>query len=462
MSTSAPLLDWSWQPQPRAEAWINTLVHRALAALPGAARLATQINTVTGTRIIDWIDTLSVSAADEPDVRAAGFVEADHDPASFERVWAHPGGQFPRLVQAAGAPLQLWLACEDIVDACARHVHGPDMPGGIPDPVIHGAPLSPLRTACVATGQSSELWLVERCGGTGYAPAPADPARTLAAAEVLERFRCRRRSPSQTGVDHALALIDDAIERIGVDQACALFFRAERALWQHRNRAAQVQRARQDRLGLGWANADHHTYRSSRAAFAGLIAVLERLGFQLRERFYAGREAGWGAQVLFQPRAGVVVFADVDLSPDEVLADFAHAPLPERDTLGTVGLWCALHGEAFLEAGLHHLACRADFGAVREQLDRSSGIAHMAPFSEFPHLKQAFTTGERWPVDLGRIDALARSGRISAEQADGFRAQGAIGSHLESIERNAGFQGFNQTGISEIIAATDPRAQPSP
>jgi hypothetical protein len=187
--------------------------------------------------------------------------------------------------------------------------------------------------------------------------------------------------------------------------------------------------------------------------------VLERLGFQLRERFYAGREAGWGAQVLFQPRAGVVVFADVDLSPDEVMADFAHEPLPERDNLGTVGLWCALHGEAFLQAGLHHLACRSDFTALRDQLDRASGIAQMPPFTDFPHLKQAFTTGERWAVDPARIDALERGGRISADQALAFRAEGAIGSHLESIERNAGFQGFNQTGISEIIAATDPRAQ---
>jgi hypothetical protein len=438
------------------------LVQRALAALHEAARLATQLHDLTGTRILDWIDTLSISAADEAELRAAGFVEVDQDPAPFERVWVHPGGQFPRIVQAASAPMQLWLACEDIVDFCARHAGGADVAAGPMDgPVINGAPLSLLRKARIAAGPAAELWIVERCGGTGYAVAPADASRTLAAAQVLERFRCRRRSAGsdQAGFAHARALIDEAIAAVGVDQACALFFRAEREAWQRRNHAAQVQRARQDRLGLGWANADHHTYRSSRAPFAELIAMLERLGFQRRERFYAGREAGWGAQVLFQPRAGVVVFADVDLSPDEVLADFAHQPLPERDTLGTVGLWCALHGEAFLQAGLHHLACRSDFTTLRDQLVRVSNIAQMPPFTDFPHLKQAFTTGERWPVDPGRIDALAHGGRISAAQASAFRAEGAIGSHLESIERNAGFQGFNQTGISEIIAATDPRAQ---
>ena len=39
------------------------------------------------------------------------------------------------------------------------------------------------------------------------------------------------------------------------------------------------------------------------------------------------------------------------------------------------------------------------------------------------------------------------------------REQGAIGSHLENLERNEGFKGFNQTGVSEIISATDPRKQ---
>ena len=43
------------------------------------------------------------------------------------------------------------------------------------------------------------------------------------------------------------------------------------------------------------------------------------------------------------------------------------------------------------------------------------------------------------------------------DQARQFHEQGAIGSHLENLERNEGFKGFNQTGVSEIISATDPR-----
>jgi len=235
-----------------------------------------------------------------------------------------------------------------------------------------------------------------------------------------------------------------------------LFFTAEREYWQGRNHAGAVQYERQNRLGLGWANHDHHTYRSSRSAFPQLIATLELMGFQCRERFYAGREAGWGAQVIEQPQARVVIFADVDLSPEEVADDFAHQALPARDHLGTVGLWCELHGEAFFQAGMHHLEAQFDFDAARDQL-AAVGVETMAPFTYFPHLKQAFTKGETWQIDPRRCEHLLCQGLITPEQCDRFRHEGALGSHLEILERNDGYKGFNQTGISEIITRTDPR-----
>jgi hypothetical protein len=81
----------------------------------------------------------------------------------------------------------------------------------------------------------------------------------------------------------------------------------------------------------------------------------------------------------------------------------------------------------------------------------------MKPFSDFPYLRQAFTEGERWTVLPRRIDRLLERGLITQEQANQFRDHGAIGSHLENLERNDGFKGFNRKGVSEIIAATDPR-----
>jgi hypothetical protein len=257
--------------------------------------------------------------------------------------------------------------------------------------------------------------------------------------------------------NEAESLIDSAIADLGPDLTCDLFFAAEREYWQRRNRAAQFQKARQDRLGLGWANHDHHTYRSSRKHFSRLIGLWEKLGFQLRERFYAGAEAGWGAQVCEQPNTGIITFNDVDLSPEELLNDFSHNPLPERHDLGTVGLWCALHGESFLQAGMHHLECQFDFDSLKEQMEREANIKVMKPFTDYPYLRQAFTEGERWPVKEERLAALLKNGQITQEQAQKFREQGAIGSHLENLERNEGFKGFNQKGVSEIIAKTDPR-----
>ena len=268
--------------------------------------------------------------------------------------------------------------------------------------------------------------------------------------------RPRDFSTEREGFAHTRGQIESASADLGVDWACSLFFAAERDYWMSRNRAARVQYGRQQALGLGWGNHDHHTYRSSRGCFHELIRSLELLGFDCRERFYAGREAGWGAQVLEQPACGIVVFADVDLSPDEVAGDFAHQPLAPREELGTVGLWCQLHGESFLQAGLHHLECQFDFDAAREQL-ATAGVPTMAPFTDFPYLKQAFTQGEIWPVEPNRIDAALTAGSITPGQADRFRRDGALGSHLEILQRNDGYKGFNQSGVSEIIARTDPR-----
>jgi hypothetical protein len=227
-----------------------------------------------------------------------------------------------------------------------------------------------------------------------------------------------------------------------------------------RNHAARVQKQRQDKLGLGWGNHDHHTYRCSRRLFPDLVGFLQKLGLQKRERFYAGSEAGWGAQVMESPTVGIVVFADVDLQPNEVDEDYADQTLPATESLGTVGLWCELHGDSFLQAGMHHLEARFDFTRLREQL-AEAGVGTMKPFSDFPFLKQAFTEGERWPVNPVRIERLSQAGLITAAQAETFRRDGAIGSHLENLQRKGGYKGFNQQAVSVIIAETDPRRSPA-
>ncbi len=444
--------NYGWQTEPQAADWVKESTAAFRDGLPFLKSLGERMAAETGTRLVDWIDHFQLP--DKPSVRqplqAVGFVPQVDAEATR---WQHRGGLFPEFCLVSNQRPHLALKVESVADfLAAHHLDAP----------IDGDVLGVLRMATVAADEVGELRVIERHGCRQHQPPQQSAAEVLATLKHQEAFLLRRRDfeAPQQGFAHAQGLIEASKRDLGTDHTCDLFFAAERRYWQQRNRAAQVQKARQDALGLGWANHDHHTYRSSREHFADLIRVLESLGFQCRERFYGGAEAGWGAQVLEQQATGIVIFADVDLTPAEVSGDFAHNGLPPRSQLGTVGLWCKLHGEAFLQAGMHHLECQFDFAAAREQL-AAVGIETMAPFTDFPHLKQAFTKGERWPIDSRRIDRLLSQGLITAKQADSFREAGGIGSHLEILERNEGYKGFNQTGISEIIRETDPRhAQP--
>jgi hypothetical protein len=83
----------------------------------------------------------------------------------------------------------------------------------------------------------------------------------------------------------------------------------------------------------------------------------------------------------------------------------------------------------------------------------------MKPFSDFPFLRQAFTAGERWAVDRRKLDRALEIGLIDSEQHAKFREEGAIGSHLENLQRREGYKGFNQKSVSAILEAVDPRRQ---
>ena len=325
---------------------------------------------------------------------------------------------------------------------------------------IEGDPLTRFRRTLASDERGTCLYAVERRGYRGFVSASAKRGASDALLSAYELWQTRRRSflDADDGYALSLALLDQLISMVGRDLACHVVFVGERIYWQRRNRAAQIQRARQDRLGLGWGNHDHHTFRSSRSQFVHLMQGMEKMGFERRERYYAGDQAGWGAQIMEQPVEGIVVFSDVDLMPEETRIDFSREPLPSASKLGTVGLWTGLHGESFLDAGMHHLEARFDHALCRDQL-ASLGIDTMKPFSDFEFLKQAFTVGERWPVSRDRAQRLLNEGLIDAAQFQTFSTEGAIGSHLENLQRKGGFKGFNQQSVSAIIAAVDPRKQ---
>jgi hypothetical protein len=446
---------FDWPVCHEAEDFLLERMDNFLSRHAFARDLARRMRDETGTLLIDWTDHLILGSAAIDDLKSLGFVpDAGAETHSGQQAWHHPEAMLPRVLvdPSLGARLDVMaIHVESIIDFMAVH--------GIAH-AVEGDPMS--RCRCVEAdheGDASFL-VVERRGYRGYVSAPADPAAAVMLMKASELWRTRRRCHDDiaTGFADALALIDRLIAMVGRDLACHVVFDGERRFWQSRNRAARIQKARQDQLGLGWANHDHHTFRSSREGFVPLMNVMDKLGFERRERYYAGEQAGWGAQIMEQTVEGIVVFCDLDLLPEDVKTDFSRQPLPPSPKLGTVGLWVGLHGESFLDAGMHHLECRFDHALLRDQL-AGEGIGTMKPFSDFPFLKQAFTEGERWRVRPERAKRLLDEGRIDEAQYRTFLAEGAIGSHLENLQRKGGFKGFNQQSVSAIIAATDPRLQ---
>jgi hypothetical protein len=437
---------FDWSTHPEAEALTSALAAEALSASRPAAALADSVTRATSTHLSDWLDHVSGPVAPAR-LAAAGFVDGH---GTAPGVWRHPGAQLPAVV--AGPARSLALRVDDAAAFSTAH-------GGA-GPVV-GSPGAGMRAAVVLDGAVRVLGVERRSWTSGVSPVESGDGEQLAAVRARRLWAERPRTAfgmydGAAGVADARRRAEQMVALVGADLAASYVMEEERAFWQRRNTAAAVQHARQDRLGLGWGNHDHHTFRSSREAIRGLIEVLVVLGFSLRERFYAGDDAGWGAQVLEQSGAGLVVFADVDLTPDEVAVDFASAELPASEDLGTVGLWCALHGESLLAAGMHHLEGQFDFDRLRDDLAERS-IGQMRPFSNLPHLRQAFTEPERWPVDPSRLAALVSAGSLSTEKAREFAVGGAAGSHLENLARRGGFKGFNQANVSDTMRATDPR-----
>ncbi len=452
---------FQWLRHPNAEIYVAGLLDEFVTAMPMVRDLAESLLARTGSRLVDWLDYLELAdgALLRGQLAALGFEPEDVPTEPDDTVYYHPGAVVPRILlrsgtaTAPGTPLAGAIQVEDVSHfLMANQLAAP----------IEGTLVSPYRRANVWQKDGRRFLVVERRGHAGFVPSEMPPDYPLRYLHAFEQWATRPRifTDEREGMEQTLNLARALVSDIGTDTAAWIAFAAERAHWQRRNRAGQIQKARQDSLGLGWANHDHHTFRSSRAVLPLLVEILETFGFRPRERFYAGAEAGWGAQVMEQPVCRLAVFADVDLSPDEVEGDFAHNPLPPREELGTVGLWCALHGESMLDAGLHHLAARFDFDTATESL-AEWGIDMMRPFSDFTYLRQAFTRGEQWPVAPDRLERLI-TGSLAAKsinpgQRAKFVQQGAIGSHLENIQRGEGFKGFNQQTISDIMHRTDPR-----
>ncbi|MEX1012557.1 MAG: hypothetical protein WDZ27_02575 [Waddliaceae bacterium] len=448
MTTQSP---FEWQRHPKAEQLIMNALESACEQNSMIESLREDLLNFTSTRLFDWADhiTLGYSPQLEQDLIEFGF-EAVHASADY-RVFAHPGAQLPRVVvYDHDEPVRgVAITVDSIADfLMVRGIHA----------IIEGIPYSGYRRSRVSDENGVELLIVERRGTQTLEPTYPDSDYVEKYLDALEKWQTRPRSldDEDLAMEQTLTIAEDLVRTLGKDLAAWVVMEGERKYWQSRNFAAQLQKNRQDKLGMGWANHDHHTFRSSRRQFTHLIRLLEMLGFHCRERYYAGQQGGWGAQIMENSRCGLVCFCDLDLSPEEVEIDFAHHPLPELSKLATVGLWCELHGDSILNAGMHHLEAQFMFSELKDDLDHL-GVAMMEPFSDFPYLKQAFTSGELWQVAPSRVNRLLQQGKITHQEADKFISYGAVGSHLENLQRREGYKGFNQKNVSYIIKKTDPR-----
>ncbi|WP_284452656.1 hypothetical protein [Parachlamydia acanthamoebae] len=440
-----------WQCHPKAEAFVLEIVEHATHLNPFIEQLNLHLLQQTSTRLFDWVDHVvsGYSPLIENQLNEAGFTAEFAAPTY--RVFSHPGAQLPRVIlkDQEQEGIGIALKVENIADFLMVHT----ISGW-----IEGSPYSGFRRCLISTQNHCKLWVVERRGTLTMEPTYPPETDQINYIDAVEKWQSRPRvlDDENQAMQRALLLAEEIVELVGRDLAAWIVLEVERKYWQLKNTAGQIQKNRQDRLGFGWANHDHHTFRSSRERFHSLVRLFEILGFHCRERFYAGQEAGWGAQVMENSRCGLVLFLDVDLSAEELEFDFSHHPLLPKKHLGTVGLWCALHGDSILQSGMHHLEAQFMFDQLAHDLN-SQGIKMMDPFSSFPYLRQAFTAGERWHVNPHRIQRLVEEGKISHEEADKFSKEGAIGSHLENLQRREGYKGFNQKNVSYIIKKTDPR-----
>ncbi len=439
-----------WERHAEAEQWCLDILDFCMRKNNAISRFNELLIRQTSSRMLDWIDHLLWRDSKQARMKLEelGFVrQADTDHLAFY----HPGALLPGIVLAgnrAGSEAGVAVHVENIADFLQANRLSSKIEGGS---------LSAYRRAMVLRESNIDFLAVERVGAIDYEPDYPSDAYLRTYLEGFEACQRRLRNGDENEIfADAFRLVDRLTEQLGTGTAAHIFCRAERTYWLSRNLAARMQLNRHSALGLGWGNQDHLTFRSSRRNFSKLVDLFRRLGFQNRERFYAGAEAGWGAQVMENPVAGITLFLDVDLTPEEVSTDFSGEELKSRDELGTVGLWCALHGDSILQAGMHHVAARFEFERLLEDLAQY-GVKYMPPFSNFPYLKQAFSVAEKWQVDPKRVDELIKRKSITREQGDQFLSQGAVGSHLENIQRREGYKGFNRKNVSAIIRETDPR-----
>ncbi|MFC1725486.1 hypothetical protein ACFL4T_07645, partial [candidate division KSB1 bacterium] len=309
---------------PEADKFCAITWNEIISRSPEIHTFERDLLVIAGVKLIDLIDFFILPDKNNTasELESYGYKKEEIEIENTYRVFNHPLSILPRFllksVEKSGNDFPLGAGFK--VENLNRFLEVNQIAAE-----IEGANHSPFRKAKIWSGKKIEIFAVERNGYRGFNTSENNRDFELTYKNIYDKWDSRQRvfNNSVEGMIETLKLSGSLASDADKHLAANIIFKVERKFWQSKNKAGQMQYDLQDKYGIGWINHDHHTFRSSRITFHMLIQILESLGFVPREKFYAGAEAGWGAQVMEQPECGLLVFADVDLSPEELEGDFA-------------------------------------------------------------------------------------------------------------------------------------------
>ncbi len=400
-----------WSDYSEAHAFVQGIIKQSFDAAPEAEALMQRLLSGCGLSAFDMIDHIAMPKSELAERLGWSFTGG---------AWRAPHPLLPPIWESPRMQIGFRVeAMEAFFAALGR------------EGAIDGARFGPFRIATFTSMNAVTFCAVERFGWVGLKPPPPS-ARIIRRARIHQQiFRTRRRQFQniERALAYTLRLSQAAAADLGPQWAGALFARAEREYWQTRSALASTPHRRQRAAGVGWCTTANLSYASSRAHLPKLIQILETLGYRHRATLVRRRDAlDWAALPFDPPPGAPIIRVHFDLAPyetvDEVLRG-ATAPLTWH---GRPGIWCALHGESILEAGLHGLSARYDPACARllstnDYQARSSGDCQ----DDLP------TFWEHRPVSPGRADALEREGYLPPLQTENYRLLGAGASYFSAV-----------------------------
>lgn len=402
-----------------AQASVRSIVAQAIERTPAAQTLAQSLLDRCAISIFDMIDHITLP--DTGLVERLGWTY-------LGGAWQAPHPLLPTVIASPSPQIGLRVeALEEFLDAIGS---------GAP---IHGTPFGPCRTATFISENEISFCAVERVGWRSPEPATIS-ARLIRRARIHQQiFRTRRRQFQniERALTYTLRLAQAAAADIGPQWAGALFAKAEREYWQAKSALAALQHRRQREAGVGWCTNTSLAYASSRENLPILTLILETLGYRQRADLVRRNDTSDWAALPFKPPPGApLILVNFDFGSHEIVEEVVRGSASPLTWLGRPGIWCALHGESILDAGLQGIS--AHYDDARAQRLMTNDIAQRDQPRAVKHpIHDHLTHCEHRAVSPGRTGALEREGYLPPLQTETYRLLGA-GASFFAITPNSG------------------------